>query len=149
MELAKLNDEKKAAAIRQIRDHMKQLIEAYRKTREKTPKETVELLADVVGQKACVEAVANLVNVVGDWDGRISSKCREWAKNVEGSVLRDELMEYCFYQPSEIHPSHIDQIARAAMRAEALWKENGKEASEMKAEDSQIQPRPKKKSRSL
>ena len=62
MELAKLNDEKKTAAIRQIRDHMKQLIEAYRKTREKTPKETVELLADVVGQKACVEAVANLVN---------------------------------------------------------------------------------------
>ena len=96
MELAKLNDEKKAAAIRQIRDHMKQLIEAYRKTREKTPKETVELLKDVVGQKACVETVANLVNVVGDWDGRISSRCREWAKNVEGSVLRDELMEYCF-----------------------------------------------------
>ena len=130
MELAKLNDEKKAAAIRQIRDHMKQLIEAYRETREKTPKETVELLVDVVGQKACVEAVANLVNVVGDWDGRISSRCGESAKNVEGSVLRDELMEYCFYQPSEIHPSHIDQIARAAMRAEALWKENGKEAEE-------------------
>ena len=138
MELAKLNDEKKAAAIRQIRDHMKQLIEAYRKTREKTPKETVELLAYMVGQKACVETVANLVNVVGDWDGRISSRCRESAKNVEGSVLRDELMEYCFYQPSEIHPSHIDQIAKAAMSAEVLWKENGKEASEMKAEDSHL-----------
>ena len=38
MELAKLKDEKKAAAIRQIRDHMKQLIEAYRETREKTAK---------------------------------------------------------------------------------------------------------------
>ena len=149
MELAKLNDEKKAAAIRQIRDHMKQLIEAYRKTREKTPKETVELLADVVGQKACVEAVANLVNVVGDWDGRISSKCREWAKNVEGSVLRDELMEYCFYQPSEIHPLHIDQIARAAMSAEALWKETGKEAQASKSEDPQTQARPKRKSRRI
>ncbi len=29
MELAKLNDEKKAAAINEIRDHMKQLLEAY------------------------------------------------------------------------------------------------------------------------
>ena len=115
MELAKLNDEKKVAAIRLIRDHMKQLLEAYGRTRNKTPKDTVELLAEMIGRKACLEAVANLVNIVGDWDGRISTKCREWAGNVEGSVLRAELMEYCFYQPSEIHPSHIEQIAREAM----------------------------------
>ena len=65
MELAKLNDAKKAAAIMQIRDHMEQLLEAYERTRNKTPKDTVELLAEMIGRKACLEAVANLVNIVG------------------------------------------------------------------------------------
>ena len=149
MELAKLNDEKKVAAIRLIRDHMKQLLEAYERTRNKTPKDTVELLAEMIGRKACLEAIANLVNIVGDWDGRISTKCREWAGNVEGSVLRAELMEYCFYQPSEIHPSHIEQIAREAMGAEALWKETGKETPVSKYEEPQTQPQPKRKSRRI
>ena len=63
MELAKLNDAKKAAAIMRIRDHMKQLLEAYERTRNKTPKDTVELLTEMIGRKACLEAVANLVNI--------------------------------------------------------------------------------------
>ena len=149
MELAKLNDEKKAAAIMQIRDHMKQLLEAYERTRNKTPKDTVELLTEMIGRKACLEAIANLVNIVGDWDGRLSTKCREWAKNVEGSVLRAELMEYCFYQPSEIHPSHIEQITLQAMTADTLWRETGKEAQASKPEEPQTQPRPKRKSRRI
>ena len=149
MELAKLNDAKKAAAIMQIRDHMEQLLEAYERTRNKTPKDTVALLTEMIGPKVCLEAVANLVNIVGDWDGRISTKCREWAKNVEGSVLRAELMEHCFYQPSEIHPSHIEQIAREAMSAETLWKETGKEAPVSKSEEPQTPPRLQRKSRRM
>lgn len=107
--------EEKREALKAIRSNMKVLIESYRET--DSPSDTVAKLIDKIGYTAAEETIAELINTVGEWDGRIDRSTRAWAASIHTAATRDELEACRIYQPSEIHPAHIDQIGRAMMKA--------------------------------
>lgn len=89
------------------------LTQAYTETRNNKPSETIDRLVCVIGYAAAVETIAEFVNNVGEWDGRISRTNRQWAQSIETAATREELEARCIYQPNSIHPAHIDQLAAA------------------------------------
>lgn len=108
-----------------IKAQQKALVEAYTKSRfegNDTPEETVSILDEMIGHREAMLSVAELVNTVGDWDGRVSDRVRSWASSIEGAANHEELDAMGVYQPSKIHPSHIDNLASYCMRSD-----NGKE----------------------
>lgn len=102
----------------EIRKNFETIISIYKDTRDGKTKDTVAALVDALGYENAVLTVAELVNTVGDWDQRISERNRKWACNVAEAASRDEMREMGIYQPSEIHPAHIDQIADAMRKYE-------------------------------
>ena len=89
------------------------MVNIYRETSDRTPAETVAEIVAALGYDAAREAVAEIVNTVGSWDGRIYPSSRAWAATVESAATAEELEEKCIYQPAEIHPAHINQLAQA------------------------------------
>lgn len=96
-----------------IKARQKALVEAYTKSRfegSNTPEETASILEGMIGHSEAILAVAELVNTVGSWDGRVSTRVRSWASGIEAVASPDELKAVCVYQPSEIHPAHIENL---------------------------------------
>lgn len=79
-----------------------------------TVKQSVADLVQAVGYADAVEAVALLVNTVGDWDERISPEVRTWA--ADHAADRATLDACGIYQPGTVHSVHIDQLAAEMMR---------------------------------
>ncbi len=106
---------KKAIKARQVA-----LVKAYTKSRvegDNTPREAVSILEDMIGPHEAILAVAELVNTVGSWDGRVSAAARAWATSIKDAAQPDELETLGVYQPGEIHPAHISNLASYCMRA--------------------------------
>lgn len=101
------------AQVKATRSNLETLVEVFRATSDKTPAETVAELVNRIGYETARETVAELVNTVGDWDGRIYSDIRKWAQSVETAATCEELNTHSIYQPSAIHPAHINQIGQA------------------------------------
>lgn len=99
--------------IKTTRANIKTVTRIYRETSDQTPAETVAEIVTALGYDAAREAVAEIVNTVGEWDGRIWPSSREWAATIETAATRDELEAKSIYQPAEIHPAHINQLAQA------------------------------------
>lgn len=99
--------------IKTTRANIKTVVNIYRETIGQTTAETVAEIVAALGYDAAREAVAEIVNTVGEWDGRIWPSSREWAATVESAATAEELEEKRIYQPSEIHPAHINQLAQA------------------------------------
>nr|DAK83855.1 MAG TPA: Protein of unknown function (DUF3849) [Caudoviricetes sp.] len=99
--------------IKTTRANIKTVVNIYRETIEQTPAETVAAIVERLGYDTAREAIAEIVNTVGEWDGRVSRSAREWAANVETAATPEDLEAKSIYQPSEIHPAHIDQLAQA------------------------------------
>lgn len=99
----------------EIMNRRNALVKTYTETKDGTPAETVAALVAVLGYDAAVLAVAELVNSVGDWDGRIYDYVRAWAEGVDGAASRAEQDAARIYQPAEIHPLHINQLGAAMM----------------------------------
>ena len=99
--------------IKTTRANIKTVTRIYRETSDQTPAETVAEIVAALGYDAAREAVAEIVNTVGEWDGRIWPSSREWAATIETAATRDELEAKSIYQPAEIHPAHINQLAQA------------------------------------
>lgn len=98
--------------IAKIREHRAALVAAHQAST--TPAETVAALVAQIGQESAAYIIASMINAKGDWDGRISSTVRAWAAADEiptQQQLDDARVWYC----DEIHPAHMDQIARAMM----------------------------------
>lgn len=94
-----------------------QIIKVYEENRfDGTPGKTVAGLVEAIGEDAARIMIAELVNTVGSWDGRIDSRNRAWANAQTDARTRDELMERYIYQPSDIHPAHIDQLGYEARK---------------------------------
>lgn len=96
-----------------IKARQKALVAAYTKSRiegNNTPEETVSILEGMIGPHEALLAVAELVNTVGSWDGRVSARVRSWASGIEAAASPDELKAMGVYQPSEIHPAHIENL---------------------------------------
>lgn len=101
-----------------VKARQKALVEAYTKSwfeGNNTPEETVSILGGMIGHREAILAVAELVNTVGNWDGRVSAAARSWASSVDGVAKPKELDSIGVYQPSEIHPAHIDNLASSCM----------------------------------
>ena len=95
-----------------IREHRAALVAAHQAST--TPTETVDTLVAQIGQESAAYIIAAMVNAKGDWDGRISSTVRTWAAADE-IPSRQQLDDACVWYCDEIHPAHMDQIARAMM----------------------------------
>ena len=78
-----------------------------------TPKVTVEKLIRAIGENRASSVVASLVNGCA-WDGRISPRCREWAKHVEGAWDDKAMREWCI--DTTMHRAHLDQLALEMIR---------------------------------
>lgn len=90
------------------------LIDAHRFSGNVTPAGTVASLVESVGYEHAREIVALSVIAKGEWDGRISEASRVWAFELTGTTY-GTLSAQCFYYPDDIHPAHMEQIARAMM----------------------------------
>lgn len=99
---------------RTIKQNIRTAAELHNENRTSGPAATVAALVDRLGYDAAVETVATLVNTVGTWDGRVSTCARTWA--ADRAADRGTLREAAIYTPSEIHPAHLDQIAREMMK---------------------------------
>lgn len=99
--------------IKTTRANIKTVVSIYCETSDRTPAETVAAIVERLGYDTAREAIAEIVNTVGEWDGRIWPSSREWAATIETAATRDELEAKRIYQPSEIHPAHINQLAQA------------------------------------
>ena len=99
--------------IKTTRANIKTVVNIYSETSDRTPAETVAAIVERLGYDTAREAIAEIVNTVGEWDGRIWPSSREWAATVEIAATAEELEAKRIYQPSEIHPAHINQLAQA------------------------------------
>lgn len=120
--------------IKTTRANIKTVTRIYRETSDQTPAETVAEIVAAIGYDAAREAVAEIVNTVGEWDGRIWPSSREWAATIESAATAEELEEKRIYQPAEIHPAHINQLAQA-MSKYAPPAPQEKEAPAQEAQD--------------
>ena len=93
-----------------------------------TPEQTVAAFVGSVGYEAAVEIVASLVNLSA-WDGRISSRCAEWASAQENSWDEEACIRIQLYT-DRIHKAHLDQIAEAMMKYEPTTEPAAEEAQE-------------------
>lgn len=101
-------------AVRTIKTNREIIGDCYSATRSATPADTVNALVERVGFKTAVETVAELVNSISEWDGRISRRIRTWAASIETAATPDEL-EVCHIYGSSIHSAHVNEIGYAMM----------------------------------
>ena len=109
-----MNTNTTARTASELRANLSHLVDLHATTN--TPAETIAALIAGIGNTAARETVANLVNLVGEWDGRVSNDSRKWAAGVNGSTAKNDLEAFHIYQPGAIHPCHIEQIAREMMK---------------------------------
>ena len=88
----------------------------YDETREIGPKATVEKLIETIGYDRAAATIATMINVIGEWDGRIDNRNREWAKTIDDAMDREAAQNYGLY--CSLHSCHADQIASEMRRAE-------------------------------
>lgn len=103
-----------------LSQHRKDLIDVYEATKDLTPADTVKELVDRVGYNEAMVDIAEGVNATGEWDRRVYEDVREWAKKIPGAATKKEMEEVRIFDlSSNIHSSHLNQIAQAAMRFKA------------------------------
>lgn len=88
----------------------------YDETRDLGPKKTVKTLIDRIGYDRAAATIATMINVIGEWDGRIDSRNRDWAKTINDAMDREAAQNYGLY--CSLHSCHADQIADEMRRAE-------------------------------
>lgn len=79
-----------------------------------TPAQAIEMLVDKIGYTNAVDTIAELVNAISTWDGRISSASRKWARSIDGAADK-EILNRCGIYSCNIHSAHVEQLARAMM----------------------------------
>lgn len=105
-----------------------------------TPAQTVDTLVKTLGFETALETVAELVNMVGDWDGRIYDATRRWAASVPGALDKPALDKVRLYQ--KLHSVHVNQLAQAMREAQNAYQE-AQEAQEAQ-EKAQPEEKPSK-----
>ena len=88
----------------------------FNETRDLGPKKTVETLIDRIGYDRAAATIATMINVIGEWDGRIDDRNRAWAKTIDDAMDREAAQNYGLY--CSLHSCHADRIASEMRRAE-------------------------------
>lgn len=96
-----------------IREAVKTLESIHAENIDKTPAETVAAYVAAVGHDMAVCIVASLINRCA-WDGRISSRCAQWASEQDSAWDEASAEKLCI-SADRIHRAHLDQIAAAMM----------------------------------
>ena len=116
-----------------------QLVAVFNETREIGPKATVEKLIETIGYDRAAATIATMINVIGEWDGRIDNRNREWAKTIDDAMDREAAQNYGLF--CSLHSCHADQIASEMRRAErpaetveTVEEESVEDAAETEAE---------------
>ncbi len=109
---------------KEIRSNRDALVNAHQNNAG--PANTVNALIASIGYNAAAEIIAVMVNAKGIWDQRISQKARAWAAEIAADALGSDFIYYC----DEIHPAHMDQIAREMMNTPEPTPEAKKEEPE-------------------
>lgn len=89
------------------------LVDIFNYTRDMTPADTADLLVDRLGRDAADELVAAMVVAKGDWDSRIWPEVRAKAEDMILPYTENDLFRADIYYCDEIHPVHMNQLARA------------------------------------
>lgn len=105
--------EDRRAVKKAIHSNFSTVCEKYAENRTGTPADTIAEIVNAIGYDSAVVTIAEIVNTVGTWDGRISADSRAWAESIENAADADSLRDAGIYQPDEIHPAHINQLAEA------------------------------------
>ena len=105
--------EDRRAVKKAIRSNFSIVCEKYAENRTGTPADTIAEIVDAIGYDSAVVTIAEIVNTVGTWDGRVSADSRAWAESIENAADADSLRDAGIYQPNAIHPAHINQLAEA------------------------------------
>lgn len=79
------------------------------------PQTTIDELVEIVGHEKAVKIIANMVNARAEWDGRISPRNAEWAKE-HAELNRDVVIHLGGYADDVIHSCHLDQLANYMRR---------------------------------
>lgn len=80
-----------------------------------SPRQTVDELVEIVGHEKAVKIIANMVNARAEWDGRISPRNAEWAKE-HAEVDREVDINLGGYGDDVIHSAHLDQLCSEIRR---------------------------------
>lgn len=97
----------------EIMGRRKAAVECYEATFDKRPEDALDLLEERIGRDGARLAVAEIVRLVGDWDGRVWPDTRRWADSVPGGLTREEMNQMGIHVPDgRIHPAHINQLAQ-------------------------------------
>lgn len=115
----------------------------YRETmnNDGKPADVAAALEKHEGYDVAAALLASLVNLYA-WDGRISSRAKEWAATVSTALDEDTARRVGVY--TDIHRAHLDQIVRAFIGLERPAPAPAKEAAPaptVKREKTNIPPR--------
>lgn len=113
MKFRGISIEDRRAVKKAIRSNFSTVCEKYAENRTGTPADTIAEIVDAIGYDSAVVTIAEIVNTVGTWDGRISADSRAWAESIENAADADSLRDAGIYQPNAIHTAHINQLAEA------------------------------------
>ena len=127
--------EDRRAVKKAIRSNFSIVCEKYAENRTGTPADTIAEIVDAIGYDSAVVTIAEIVNTVGTWDGRVSADSRAWAESIENAADADSLRDAGIYQPNAIHPAHINQLAEAMAEYTLAEVEEAPEAVAMVAGD--------------
>lgn len=127
--------EDRRAVKKAIRSNFSIVCEKYAENRTGTPADTIAEIVDAIGYDSAVVTIAEIVNTVGTWDGRVSADSRAWAESIENAADADSLRDAGIYQPNAIHPAHINQLAEAMAEYTPAEVEETPEAVAMVAVD--------------
>ena len=102
-------------AIAQTKQHHSTLRDIYRgRADRETPAQTIARAVAVMGRDAVAQTVAEMVNSIGAWDGRIYPAVRTWAWGFPGAMSSDECNDHRIY--TDIHSCHVNQLAQECMK---------------------------------
>ena len=115
LDLTTITREDRFTTRKTISANLETLAEIHRQTRTTTDdvNDTIRALVDRLGYDTAVVTVADLVNTVSPYDGRIYDRTREWAASVDEALDYESLYALSICQPSNIHSCHVDQLGRA------------------------------------
>lgn len=111
---------------REINAARKALIDTHKENTSAAA--TVAALVDRLGLETAREIIAVMVVSKSEWDERITKKARTWAAE-QTEETRDGLAARYVYYCDDIHPVHMDQIARAMMEYQPAQVEAQEEAA--------------------
>ena len=113
-----LNDRENARIFsRSFRENVDLLKEIHQDDLRKSnnPQKTIDEFVDIIGYECAVKIIANMVNARAKWDGRISPRNAEWAKE-HAELDREVVIHLGGYADDVIHSCHLDQLCNYMRR---------------------------------